>query len=148
MIQFSSDLIRPGTETQVNLEPLISNTTENAVFTLEPEKRGCYSKGEVNLTHLVYNDGFRYEMNNCIIDEGIKDIIWNCRCLPRLRWMYKLGDLPAVNPQCTHMQRTCNVHTCNPSVMHLKRNCNALQRSCNATATQLQQIFAIHSPGS
>ena len=84
MIQFSSDLIRPGTETQVNLEPLISSTTENALFTFEPEKRGCYSEREVNLTHLVYDDGFRYEMNNCIIDEGIKDIIWNCRCLPRI----------------------------------------------------------------
>ena len=84
MIQFSSDLIRPGTETQINLEPTISITTEEAISKFPPKERNCYTKREVNLTHLVYEDGFRYEMSNCIIDNGIKDIIWNCRCKPRI----------------------------------------------------------------
>ena len=93
MIQFSSDLIRPGTETQINLEPTISTTTEEAISKFTPKERNCYSKGEVNLTHLVYEDGFRYEMNNCIIDNGIKDIVWNCRCKPRV-WdiCYSCGE--------------------------------------------------------
>jgi hypothetical protein len=93
LIQFSSDLIRPGTETQINLEPTISDTTENAISKFTPKERNCYSKGEVYLTHLVNGDGFRYEMNNCVIDNGIKDIIWNCRCKPRI-WdiCYSCGE--------------------------------------------------------
>ena len=93
MVQFSSDLIRPGTETQINLEPTISNTTEAAISKFTPLERNCYTSGEVNLTHLVYKDGFRYDMNNCIIDNGIKDMIWNCRCLPRI-WdkCYSCGE--------------------------------------------------------
>ena len=31
IIQFSSDLITPGTETQINLEPVIAYTTEEAI---------------------------------------------------------------------------------------------------------------------
>ena len=46
------------------------------------DERGCYADGEVNLTYLTKKQGFRYEMNNCLIDQGIRDIIWNCRCLP------------------------------------------------------------------
>ena len=82
MIQFSSQLLFTGTETQINLKPIISNTTEEAIYKFDPEDRGCYTQHEQNLTYLRYEDGFRYEMNNCLIDEGIRDIIWNCRCMP------------------------------------------------------------------
>ena len=83
MIQFSSQLINSGTETQINLNPTISYTSDNAVFAFYPEDRNCYADGEANLTYLNYADGYRYEMNNCLIDEGMRDIIWNCRCTPR-----------------------------------------------------------------
>ena len=83
MIQFSSQLMNSGTETLINLKPSVSYTTEAAISKFHPEERGCYKDGEVNLTYLTYNDGYRYEMNNCLIDQGIQDIIWNCRCLPR-----------------------------------------------------------------
>ena len=83
MIQFSSQLINSGTETQINLKPTISYTTEDAIYAFPSEERGCYADGEANLTYLIYEDGYRYEMNNCLIDEGIRDIIWNCRCTPR-----------------------------------------------------------------
>ena len=83
MMQFGSVLLHSGTETQMNIKPTVSYATNAAISTFPPEVRGCYAEGEVNMTYLHHSDGFRYEMNNCIINEGIRDIIWNCRCLPR-----------------------------------------------------------------
>ena len=84
IMQFSSDLLKPGTETQINLKPTIISTTDNAIQQFTPSERNCYTDGEANLTHLRYDEGFRYEMNNCLIDEKIADIIWNCKCNPNL----------------------------------------------------------------
>ena len=72
-----------GTETQINLKPIITETSEDAIWKFSPEMRQCYTEGEKNLTYLPYKEAFRYEMNNCLIDQGIGDIIWNCRCIPR-----------------------------------------------------------------
>ena len=93
MIQFSSQLINSGTETQINLKPTISNTSENAISRFSPEERGCYADLEMNLTYLRYEDGFRYEMNNCLIDQVMRDIIWNCRCAPRLKSLIEFNKL-------------------------------------------------------
>ena len=82
-MQFSSQLIFPGFETQINLKPTITNTTEEAISFLSAKERQCYAEGEANLTYLTDHFGYRYEMNNCLIDQGIRDIIWNCRCMPR-----------------------------------------------------------------
>ena len=82
MIQFSEQLIQPGTATQINLKPILSYTTDDAISTFTPNERNCYANGEANLTYLPYNLGFRYEMNNCLIDQAIRDIEWNCRCIP------------------------------------------------------------------
>ena len=89
MIQFSSQLVHPGTETQINLKPTLSYTTDKAIKSFAPKERGCYAEGEANLTYLPHYLGFRYEMNNCLIDQGIRDIIWNCRCVP----IFGLGGL-------------------------------------------------------
>ena len=59
------------------MKPIISYTTDQAIQMFSPEQRGCYADGEANLTHLPYSSGFRYEMNNCLIDKLINDIIWN-----------------------------------------------------------------------
>ena len=83
-MQFSSQLIGPGSETQINLKPEITYTTEDVISIFSPKKRGCYSEGEANLTHLPYGEGYRYEMNNCLIDQGIGNIIWHCRCVPSI----------------------------------------------------------------
>ena len=97
--RFSSQLINSGTATQINLKPTITYTTENAISAFSPEDRNCYAEGEANLTHLGYAMGYRYEMNNCIIDEGIKDIIWNCRCMPR--FFFYDRDYSLFIPICT-----------------------------------------------
>ena len=72
MIQFSSQLIYPGSETQINLKPIISSTTINAINNFSPDNRNCYADGEANLTYLTYDHGYRYEMNNCLVDQGIR----------------------------------------------------------------------------
>ena len=82
-MQFSSKLIMMGAETLINTKPQIVDTSEEAIKLFDPEQRGCYAEREANMTYLIHSNGFRYEMNNCLIDEGIRDIIWNCRCLPR-----------------------------------------------------------------
>ena len=88
MIQFSSQLISTGLETHINLKPTLSYTTENAISMLSPLDRDCYSDGEANLTYLPYSSGYRYEMNNCLIDRMIGDIIWQCGCKPSF---YEIG---------------------------------------------------------
>ena len=82
MMQFSSQLINAGTETQINVNPTVIHTTDHALSRLKPEERGCYAKGEVNLTFLPYTSGYKYSMNNCIINEVIAYILWECRCIP------------------------------------------------------------------
>ena len=91
-MQFSSQLIFPGFETQINLKPTITNTTEEAISFLSPTERQCYAEGEANLTYLTNDFGYRYEMNNCLIDQGTRDIIWNCRCIPSFSTSY-ISDL-------------------------------------------------------
>ena len=72
-----------GSETQINVKPSIVYTTQSAIETFSPDERDCYADGEVNMNYLDHHRGFRYQINNCLIDEGIRDIIWNCRCLPQ-----------------------------------------------------------------
>ena len=75
MIQFSSQLIHTGTETQINVKPTITYTTDEAIGSLTHQERGCYTDSEVNLTYLFYDKGYRYEMNNCLINEGIRGTV-------------------------------------------------------------------------
>ena len=82
VFQFSSQLILPGMKTQINLKPTVSETTTEAISTFPTETRHCYIDGEKNLSYLTYDYGFRYEMNTCLIDQGIRKIIWNCKCVP------------------------------------------------------------------
>ena len=46
--------------------------------------RKCYAKGEANLNYQHYSSGYRYSLDNCIIDNLIGNIIWNCRCIPNI----------------------------------------------------------------
>ena len=55
------------------------------IFTiLDPKERNCYENGEMKLTYLLNSYGFRYSLDNCIIDNLIRSIIWNCGCLPNI----------------------------------------------------------------
>ena len=82
IMQLSSDLLHPGTETQINLRPTITKTTDDAINRFAPETRNCYTEGEGQLIHFTHENGYRYEMNNCLVDVKIEEIIWNCRCRP------------------------------------------------------------------
>ena len=82
MISFSSQLIHAGTETIIDIKPILTFTTDQAISKFSPDERGCFTKDEVRLNHLKRTTGYHYDLNNCIIDEGIRDIIWNCRCIP------------------------------------------------------------------
>ena len=82
IIGFGSILIHSGTETQLALSPTVTYATEDALNTFSPDERNCYTDTEKNLTYQTYTGGFRYEMKTCLIDNAIRDIVWECRCLP------------------------------------------------------------------
>ena len=82
MMQFSSQLISVGTETHINLIPVISRTTNDALTWLNPSERDCYADGEASLTYLPRSSGYLYSLNNCMIDDLITFILWKCRCIP------------------------------------------------------------------
>ena len=46
-------------------------------------------------------------MNNCLIDEGIRDIIWNCRCIPDFVASYEVPDYFEFIPFCTGKSLQC-----------------------------------------
>lgn len=82
MVQFSSQYIHTGMETQVCVTPTLTYTTDFAIKTLTPEQRGCYESHEIELAHLIEENGYRYALQNCLIDQGVESIHWNCRCDP------------------------------------------------------------------
>ena len=82
MMQFSSQMVNIGAETQINLKPSLTYTADNAISRFYPEERGCYADGEANLTYLPYSSGYNYSLNNCLLDKLIGYIIWICRCIP------------------------------------------------------------------
>jgi hypothetical protein len=83
MFQLSSESLNVGTNTQLNVKPTITNTTEYTINHLKlPEDRQCYADGEQTLEYLSERDGYRYEINNCLIDQAVHEVIWNCRCYP------------------------------------------------------------------
>ena len=113
MMQFSSQLISVGLETHINLKPTLSYTTKNAIAMLFPSDRGCYSTGEANLTYLPYSKGYRYEMNNCLIDQIIADILWKCGCKPsfyeNLKGLENLTKEEFRNASCIGKRLDCAI---------------------------------------
>ena len=97
MMQFSSQVITVGTDNHINLMPTVSYTTDAAISMMNPEERNCYAGEEAQLTYLPSSSGFKYSLNNCIINEVIRHIIWCCRCIPAFTsvWIQKQYYDPA-----------------------------------------------------
>ena len=84
----------------INVKPTISYTTKNAISTFSPNERGCYIDEEIELNFLTkkfHGLGYRFEMNNCLIDEGIRDIIWKCRLWQYGLWSFQTGGTKLEN---------------------------------------------------
>ena len=126
MVSLSSQIINTGTETQVYVKPSLTRTTDEAIAKFSPEERGCFADGEANLTYLPYDKGYRYVMNNCLSDQGIRgkndanysiktlytfffliEIIWTCRCYPSLINVAMLGELRKLIPSCSGEKLIC-----------------------------------------
>ena len=82
MFQLSSEFINVGTNTQINIKPTVTYTASVALARFSPEDRNCYKRGEQKLNHLPLEYGYGYEMNNCLIDKAIHEVIGNCSCYP------------------------------------------------------------------
>ena len=93
----------------INLKPTISYTSNDAISTFSPKERGCYSDGEIDLNYLKEEFGFSYEMNNCLFDQGIRDIIWNCRCIPTFVQSYQVADYLPFLSFCTGQGLKCSI---------------------------------------
>ena len=124
MISFSSQLIHAGTETIIDIKPTITYTTDHAISRFSPEERGCFTKRESKLNYLKRSLGYHYDLNNCIIDEGIRDIIWNCRCIPHFVLYKEAQEYFEVFPYCTGKGLFCaNKRT---ELMGLKKNAEGM----------------------
>ena len=44
---------------------------------MNPQERECYVNGEANLTYLPDSRGYKFSLDNCIVNQLIMDIIWN-----------------------------------------------------------------------
>ena len=109
-MQISSDFINVGTDTQISVKPTIIKTTKSAIEKFNSEERNCYHDGEVNLTYLPYMFNHNYEINNCLFNEGVHEIIWNCRCYPiffKPDMVMKTKDLPSSITSCTGQKLYC-----------------------------------------
>ena len=95
MIQFSSQLISTGLETHINEKPILSYTTKNAISMLTPKERKCYTNTEANLNYLPFSSGYRYDMNNCLLDDAIGNIVWHCDCFPSFTSAMFSNPLPS-----------------------------------------------------
>ena len=80
MMQFSSELISVGSEIQMKMNPEITYLTDAARIRFKPEQRFCYDEHDKELTHLNYKSGYRYSMQNCLIDNALKNISKSCNC--------------------------------------------------------------------
>ena len=67
-----SQFIPTGTKSLFNLNPEISYVTNKAISVFSPEERDCYEEGEMNLTYLSRENGYRYGINHCLINQLIK----------------------------------------------------------------------------
>ena len=120
MISFSSQLIHAGTESIIDIKPKITYTTDQAISKFFPEERGCFTKEEIELNYLKRSLGYHYDLNNCIIDDGIRDIIWNCRCIPNFVLYEEAQEYFEVFPYCTGKGLFCaNNRT---ELMGMKKN--------------------------
>ena len=74
--------IHAGTVTQIALTPKVTYTSTDALDYFSPKDRNCYHANEMNMTYHTYAAGYQYELENCLLDNAIRDIIWECRCIP------------------------------------------------------------------
>ena len=51
--------------------------------------------------------GYKYDMNNCLIDNAIQDIIWNCRCRPKFVNSIEISEYVKFIPFCTGKKLLC-----------------------------------------
>ena len=78
IMEFSSFYLQSGMVTQIAVSPSITYTSKSAIKALEPTKRNCYEEHEANLTYFPYAYGYRYGMDNCLMNEAIESIVLEC----------------------------------------------------------------------
>ena len=84
LVQFESQLISPGTVTQINISPTLIETSTEAIRTFEPEKRQCYSKSDnITFQYFHYDQGYEYGLSNCLLHQLILRTLANCNCYPK-----------------------------------------------------------------
>ena len=87
MLQFSSTFAEPGKHTLLKVEPSIVDISEFALESLKPSERKCYSSHETNLTFFPESYGFKYDRITCLMNELAVEIMWKCKCYPKVKNM-------------------------------------------------------------
>ena len=82
IVEQSSELLPLGIEAQINVKPTLIQATPDAIRRFNPQERRCYDDNEVELTFLQKQDGYSYSMENCMYNDLLIDILWECECYP------------------------------------------------------------------
>ena len=93
-------LLISGTETLVAMTITVMNTTEKALTTFSPLKRGCYLETEFYLKYMKWADGYRYSMQNCLYESVLEHIIDHCSCIPAFAANFELNIKPRPSVCC------------------------------------------------
>ncbi|TRY75809.1 hypothetical protein TCAL_07005 [Tigriopus californicus] len=74
--------IQTGQSVQVAVSPTLIDTTQPCKRRFSPKKRQCYFQDEIDLRHFPHDQGYRYEMSNCLFEATLQKIEETCGCTP------------------------------------------------------------------
>ena len=120
--------VSPGHENLVAFTPEVANTTETALK-MTQEDRDCYQDSvrklfiwlmyntllflvlqEFGFPNLVWKDGFKYSMKNCLYQSVLSHIMTNCSCIPLFgsNHMYLEKEEDKSIPFCQGLKLACS----------------------------------------
>jgi len=71
IVGHESVLVAAGRETLISAMPVVSSTTEDAIQSLDPARRDCYTDEEAQLRFFEWEMGYFYNLNNCFLNYAL-----------------------------------------------------------------------------
>lgn len=89
------------------MRPMLSYNTPEALKALTPKERQCYQDHEVDLKHVSKERGYQYDMNNCLFNFALEQILKTCKCRPIFQPNGGRGANTTKVPYCTGKSIVC-----------------------------------------
>ena len=79
--------VQPGELAEVGITPTITNTTEEAIVRFNPEDRNCYNDHELIPKFFPEANGYRYSLQNCLVQSMLDKVIAQCHCILYMNYL-------------------------------------------------------------